>query len=71
MYNPKAKSRARYWQKMSESILKIYQVKQIYLLLLNDIKAELEKFISKLENVKSDTGYTNRSRYQRILELKN
>lgn len=37
---------------MLRSIIKIYQVKRIYLLLLKDIKAKLEKFVSELENKK-------------------
>lgn len=37
---------------MLRPIIKIYQVKRIYLLLLKDIKAKLEKFISELENKK-------------------
>lgn len=37
---------------MLRPIIKIYQVKRIYLLLLKDIKAKLEKFVSELENKK-------------------
>lgn len=62
MYNPNTGSRARCWWKMLESIIKMYQVKRLYLLLLKERKAKLEKFISKLENMKSNTGNTNRCR---------
>lgn len=37
---------------MLRPIIKIYQVKRIYLLLLKDIKVKLEKFVSELENKK-------------------
>lgn len=63
MYNPKAGSRARYGWEMLESTIKIYQVKGMSLLLLKEIKAKLENVISKLENIKRNTGNRNRSKY--------